>query len=1000
MRAPTFLVVCLAALAAAPTAHAATFTVTTNADSGAGSLRAAILAANAAANGSAPDEIHFGSAMTITPASALPSITDPVILSGTDGAGCTGAPVLVALDGNGVAVTPATFDGITLASGAAGSSVCALNVRGFRDGIVVDAANVSIQGNRIGTNGLGTAADPNGQNGIALQDAPFAVIGGTFIAAPGGSGTGNLISGNTGDGIDVGGTSTNVTIQGNKIGTDLAGSGALPNAQGVQVHPGAHATVGSTAQAARNLISGNTSAGVNAANGEVVGNDIGVDEAGEAALENDVGVLAGAITVGGTDPGEGNVISGNDTIDVDVVSGAILEGNRIGVQKDGGAMLPSELADQAVRVGAPGSRVGPGNVINGDNHGVQILSGVNGWIVQDNLIGLTADGLTGVTAVRGIQAQAGSLNGIARRNTIGPTSSHGIDIAGTLVEITGNSIGLDAAGNDEDGAEGIRLQTGGGDVRVGGPAVADRNVVGGHGDVGIVVEQDVDDVTIEGNRIGVGADGTTPRPNEGGGIVAHGSKGLVVRGNVISENGGYAFVEGAFEPAPDLLFEGNVVDDNVRGLRFEDAPGASIAGNTITDTEQVGVFVDEDVTDVAIEDNAIARSGEDGITVRENAVGVSIRGNAIEDNGTDPLNDIGIDLDDDGPTANDGAGDPDAGANGRQNFPVVTGARSNSARSEIDGTLESTPNRTFTVEAFASTACDGSGAEPLGTAAVTTDGAGIASFSLDGASVETGRLVTATATDETTGATSELAVAGCPAVATMAEDPVPATGDSGGGGGGGSTTTAPPPPVVTTPPVVLPPPAPRFPAKIRVLRNGIDDGVLDMLIEVTSRAVTPGAVFSIDYESSGRHTKFTVPITGTQVKVRKKLPSSQPKDTGITTVTYAGNAVVGPDDVRLRAADGKSLLTRGTTSLVGGRLVVDGTVTKSARGVVRVRLGYNRPDGSTGFASWNAPIADGRWAISQVLTGDAARGGQLSIQFTGYEARNLRGEQTAKEVLP
>jgi hypothetical protein len=157
-------------------------------------------------------------------------------------------------------------------------------------------------------------------------------------------------------------------------------------------------------------------------------------------------------------------------------------------------------------------------------------------------------------------------------------------------------------------------------------------------------------------------------------------------------------------------------------------------------------------------------------------------------------------------------------------------------------------------------------------------------------------------------------------------------------------------------------------------------------------------VLSIDYESSGRHTKFTVPITGTQVKVRKKLPSSQPKDTGITTVTYAGNSIVDPDEARLRAADGKSLLKRTSSSLTNGRLSVAGTVTSSARGVVRIRVSYAKLDGSTGFLDWNARISGGKWSLAQTLTGDAAKGGQLSIQFTGYEPRNLRGEQTAKAV--
>ena len=135
------------------------------------------------------------------------------------------------------------------------------------------------------------------------------------------------------------------------------------------------------------------------------------------------------------------------------------------------------------------------------------------------------------------------------------------------------------------------------------------------------------------------------------------------------------------------------------------------------------------------------------------------------------------------------------------------------------------------------------------------------------------------------------------------------------------------------------------------------------------------------------------------MKIRRKLPRTQPKDTGIVTLRYAGNAIVAPDEVRLRAADGKARLVRKTAAIEAGRLVVGGTIARAARGVVRVRLGFDRADGSAGFLHWNARIARGRWSVSRPLPGEAAHGGQLSIQFTGYERRNLRGEQTAKQVL-
>ncbi len=231
------------------------------------------------------------------------------------------------------------------------------------------------------------------------------------------------------------------------------------------------------------------------------------------------------------------------------------------------------------------------------------------------------------------------------------------------------------------------------------------------------------------------------------------------------------------------------------------------------------------------------------------------------------------------------------------------------------------------------------------------------------------------------------------------------------------------PPSPLTPPVLVQPPAgppatssraPRAPAKLRVLRAGVSGGVLDMLVQITSRAATPGAKLDLAYRSSGLTTRFSAPIPSAttaanrgplaraaeaSIRIRRKLPIGQRrKNTGIVELTYAGSSSVRPDAVRLRAAAGKSLLKRTTTRIRSGRLVVTGTITGKARGVVRIRLGYDGVDDTTGFLYWNVRIKGGAWALDRKLPASAAGGGQLSIQFTGYEPGNLRGEQTAKQV--
>ena len=113
-------------------------------------------------------------------------------------------------------------------------------------------------------------------------------------------------------------------------------------------------------------------------------------------------------------------------------------------------------------------------------------------------------------------------------------------------------------------------------------------------------------------------------------------------------------------------------------------------------------------------------------------------------------------------TPND-AGDADTGTNGLQNFPVLQSATLAGAVTTIVGTLNTRPNGTYTLEFYASAACDplghGEGVYSLGEATVATDAAGDASFSVPVAfAVPRGAAITATATDPA-GSTSEFS--GC-----------------------------------------------------------------------------------------------------------------------------------------------------------------------------------------------------------------------------------------------
>jgi titin len=114
---------------------------------------------------------------------------------------------------------------------------------------------MTIQGNLIGTDVTGTVALSNGGAGLTLSNAPNNVIGGTT------PGAGNVISGNAWDGVKIEGVGTdNNQIQGNRIGTNLAGTRALANGTyGIVVMNGAsHNLIGGTAANAGNTVMGNT----------------------------------------------------------------------------------------------------------------------------------------------------------------------------------------------------------------------------------------------------------------------------------------------------------------------------------------------------------------------------------------------------------------------------------------------------------------------------------------------------------------------------------------------------------------------------------------------------------------------------------------------------------------------------------------------------------------------------------------------------------------------
>jgi hypothetical protein len=336
----------IAVLSVALPMSAATFTVTNTNDSGPGSLRQAILDANAnpgadtiafAIPGADPN-CDANGVCTIEPLTNLPDVTDTATIDGsTQGGAVVGKPAhptdvpIRQIQLRGVVDTDFSTTGLVL--GVNNCLVRGLAIGGFDYGIRVPfVSGTTIAGCFIGTDAYGASASPNGW-GISGIGATNLLIGGTDPP------DGNVISGNTIVGIDVL-NCIGTLIRGNKIGTISLGSSGLGNAQGITASGSGSVTIGGSAAGAGNVVSGNDQNGMylTLSPGGVViveGNYFGTDVTGTLPLGNTyagIRVGSGGATIGGINPGEGNVIWYNGTTGISVdnaAHGVTIEGNSI-----------------------------------------------------------------------------------------------------------------------------------------------------------------------------------------------------------------------------------------------------------------------------------------------------------------------------------------------------------------------------------------------------------------------------------------------------------------------------------------------------------------------------------------------------------------------------------------------------------------------------------------------------------------------------------------------
>ncbi len=275
------------------------------------------------------------------------------------------------------------------------------------------------------------------------------------------------------------------------------------------------------------------------------GNFLGTDASGTRALPNGKDgiflVDSSYNLIGGTTPGERNIISGNGSV------GVVIQGNA--PLSDG---LPTAAAISNVLVN---------NYIGTDASGLAPLGNA-----QDGVFLVDASG----NSVGLAAAMAGNL--------ISGNGSVGVQILGAGAsgnQVLGNAIGLDATGRRRLGNvnDGIFLDRASGTL-IGGSVPGAGNVVAGNGSVGVqVAGSGASGNVIQGNLIGTNSLGEAGLGNRRDGVFLNQAPGNLLggalpgQGNFVSGNG--------FSGIEIVRATGNVVQGNLNGL----APGGGALGN-------------------------------------------------------------------------------------------------------------------------------------------------------------------------------------------------------------------------------------------------------------------------------------------------------------------------------------------------------------------------------------------------------------------------------------
>lgn len=566
---------------------AADITVSNTNNSGAGSLRQAIIDANLT---TASDNIIFdmpGTAVrTITLLSELPQIIYPVNINGYSKVNSSAGPIgsrniLIEINcGNVENITDIFY----FADTAGGSSISGLAIYNKGIGSAVIRAN-SINGLHIWGNYFGTRANGTASNATLMRSTAIIYIGSHTQPTA----TNNLIIGTNGD-------NTNDANEGNVFANSQTSLNGMGNG----------------------IMLDGDGGGLTLTNSRIAGNYIGLEADGTTLAPigqgtnnaRGIGVIfyratctnmfIGTNADGVSDSLERNIISGCNTygIEVEGGSGISIAGNYIGTDKTGTISKPNALSNPLYvavylqhrggvypvenisigfddRIHDASDAVNVRNIISGNyGRGVGIASSTGATgprtsniIIAGNYIGVD---VTGNTALP---------NGMAGPETVAATTRAGIGLIGVI----NSRIGTNSNGSFDE---------------------LERNVISGNvNGAGLYLSSTnfaTENNIIAGNYIGIGANGTTP--------IGNGQAGIYLQGT----NGTYNNRIGSNDDGTRDAIEANISANNGKLVSATVNGGVNLTGNSIQNRISRNIFYNNGGLPIDLGNNGVTPN--DGAT--------------------------------------------------------------------------------------------------------------------------------------------------------------------------------------------------------------------------------------------------------------------------------------------------------------------------------------------------------------------------------------------------